>query len=99
MERGREASPRRAGGRHLRRKRSSAAALGREAAVHRRGWPERLHLALRCRADKEINAGASQPLECVLMRSDKEAVVVNITDASPSRTGGGLLGRAHPLNP
>ena len=83
MERGREASPRRTGERHLRRKRSSADALGREAAVHRRGRPELLHLAPRCRADKEINADASQPLECVLVRSDKEAVVVNITDVEP----------------
>ena len=32
---------------------------------------------------QEINAGASQPLECVLVRSDNEAVVVNITDVEP----------------
>ena len=35
---------------------------------------------------KEINADASQPLEClecVLVRSDNEAVVVNITDVEP----------------
>jgi uncharacterized RmlC-like cupin family protein len=33
--------------------------------------------------DKEINAGASQSLERVLVRSDNEAVVVNITDVEP----------------
>ena len=31
----------------------------------------------------EINADANQPLECVLVRSDNEAVVVNITDVEP----------------
>jgi uncharacterized RmlC-like cupin family protein len=30
---------------------------------------------------QEINADPSQTLECVLVRSDNEAVVVNITDA------------------
>ena len=32
---------------------------------------------------QEINADPSQTLECVLMRSDNEAVVVNITDVEP----------------
>ena len=32
---------------------------------------------------QEINADPSQPLECVLVRSDNEAVVVNITDVEP----------------
>jgi uncharacterized RmlC-like cupin family protein len=32
---------------------------------------------------QEINAGPSQTLECVLVRSDNEAVVVNITDVEP----------------
>ncbi len=32
---------------------------------------------------QEINADPSQPLECVLVRSDNEAVVVNITDVDP----------------
>ena len=33
---------------------------------------------------KEINTGPSQTLECVLVRSDNEAVVVNITDIEPA---------------
>jgi uncharacterized RmlC-like cupin family protein len=32
---------------------------------------------------QEINADPSQSLECVLVRSDNEAVVVNITDVEP----------------
>lgn len=32
---------------------------------------------------QEINADPSEPLQCVLMRSDNEAVVVNITDVEP----------------
>ena len=32
---------------------------------------------------QEINADPSQPLECVLVRSDNEAVVVNVTDVEP----------------
>ena len=33
---------------------------------------------------QEINADPSQPLDCVLVRSDNEAVVVNITDVEPA---------------
>ena len=32
---------------------------------------------------QEINASTDQPLQCVLVRSDNEAVVVNITDLEP----------------
>lgn len=32
---------------------------------------------------QEINADPEHPLECVLVRSDNEAVVVNITDVEP----------------
>ncbi|MGA0594411.1 cupin domain-containing protein [Enterovirga sp. CN4-39] len=32
---------------------------------------------------QEINASTDEPLECVLVRSDNEAVVVNITDVEP----------------
>jgi uncharacterized RmlC-like cupin family protein len=32
---------------------------------------------------QEINANPNEPLECVLVRSDNEAVVVNITDVDP----------------
>src|ERR1700709_714567 len=32
---------------------------------------------------QEINAAPDQPLECVLVRSDNEAVVVNIPDVDP----------------
>ena len=32
---------------------------------------------------QEINADPANPLECVLVRSDNEAVVVNITDVEP----------------
>jgi uncharacterized RmlC-like cupin family protein len=33
---------------------------------------------------QEINADPDNPLECVLVRSDNEAVVVNITDIEPA---------------
>jgi uncharacterized RmlC-like cupin family protein len=33
---------------------------------------------------QEINADSENPLECVLVRSDNEAVVVNITDVDPA---------------
>ena len=49
---------------------------------------------------KEINTGPSHTLECALVRSDNEAVVVNITDIEPAeKIGGGLLGRSDPLTP
>ncbi len=32
---------------------------------------------------QEINASTGEPLHCVLVRSDNEAVVVNITDVEP----------------
>jgi uncharacterized RmlC-like cupin family protein len=32
---------------------------------------------------QEINADPANPLECVLVRSDNEAVVVNIDDIEP----------------
>ena len=32
---------------------------------------------------QEINASTDEPLHCVLVRSDNEAVVVNITDVDP----------------
>jgi uncharacterized RmlC-like cupin family protein len=32
---------------------------------------------------QEINASPDEPVECVLVRSDNEAVVVNITDVDP----------------
>src|SRR6187397_2069304 len=32
---------------------------------------------------QEINASPDEPLECVLVRSDNEAIVVNITDVDP----------------
>jgi uncharacterized RmlC-like cupin family protein len=32
---------------------------------------------------QEINASTDEPLECVLVRSDNEAVVVHITDVEP----------------
>ena len=32
---------------------------------------------------QEINASADEPLECVLVRSDNEAVVVNIPNIDP----------------
>jgi uncharacterized RmlC-like cupin family protein len=32
---------------------------------------------------QEINADPAQPLECVLVRSDNEAVVVDITNVEP----------------
>jgi uncharacterized RmlC-like cupin family protein len=35
---------------------------------------------------QEINASPDEPLECVLVRSDNEAVVVNIPDIAPVET-------------
>ena len=35
---------------------------------------------------QEINANPEEPLECVLVRSDNEAIVVNITDVDPVGT-------------
>jgi uncharacterized RmlC-like cupin family protein len=32
---------------------------------------------------QEINASPDEPLECVLVRSDNEAVVVNLPDVEP----------------
>ena len=43
----------------------------------------RLHLVPPYVPHQEINADPSQPLECVLVRSDNEAVVVNIMDVEP----------------
>ena len=46
---------------------------------------------------QEINANPDNPLECVLVRSDNEAVVVNITDVDPVEAArDGLLGRPDP---
>jgi hypothetical protein len=33
--------------------------------------------------DQEVNANPNETRECVLVRSDNEAVVVNITDVDP----------------
>ena len=39
---------------------------------------------------QEINADPAEPLECVLVRSDQEAVVVNIPDIEPVETPEGV---------
>jgi uncharacterized RmlC-like cupin family protein len=57
-------------------------------------WGERLEFVAEAKAGdfifippyvphQEINADPDRPLECVLVRSDNEAVVVNITDVEP----------------
>lgn len=36
-----------------------------------------------CSQHQEINASADEKLECVLMRSDSEAVAINLPDVVP----------------
>ena len=65
-------------------KRLGANALGGAAGVHGRGGPGGLHLLRRCYVPhQEINALPGDPLECVVVRSDQEAVVVNL-DIAPA---------------
>ena len=45
---------------------------------------------------QEINASDDEPLECVLVRSGGEAVVVNLDIAAVEQPTGGGLGRLHP---
>src|SRR5262245_39828368 len=42
---------------------------------------------------QEINASSSEPLECVVVRSDNEAVVVNL-DIEPAEKPRGLMDRS-----
>jgi len=57
-------------------------ALGRQAAVHRRGGPGDFIYVPPYVPHQEINASETEPLECVLVRSDNEAVAINI-DITP----------------
>ena len=43
---------------------------------------------------QEINAAPDEPLECVLVRSDQEAVVVNLDIPVGREAGGRVLGRS-----
>ena len=45
---------------------------------------------------QEINASTDEPLECVLVRSDNEAVVVNLDIAAGGEARRGPLGRPDP---
>ena len=45
---------------------------------------------------QEINASPDEPLECVLVRSDNEAVVVNLDIAAGGAARAGSLGRSDP---
>ena len=45
---------------------------------------------------QEINASADEPLECVLVRSDQEAVVVNLAIEPVEKPEVGPVGRSHP---
>jgi len=63
---------------HLRRQGQGADALGRAVAVHRRSRPGRFHFRSTLCAASEINASRDEVLECVLVRSDGEAVAINL---------------------
>ena len=45
---------------------------------------------------QEINASDTEPLECVLVRSDNEAVAINIDIEPAEKVGDGVLGRSDP---
>ena len=45
---------------------------------------------------QEINASDDEPLECVLVRSGQEPVVVNLDIAAGREARGGALGRPDP---
>ena len=53
-------------------------ALGRPSGVHGGGRDGRLHLRPPYVPHQEINASPTEVLECVLCRSDGEAVAVNL---------------------
>ena len=74
----RRASSRRARKRHLCGARQGAHALGRASGIRRRSRPRRLHLRAALRAASGDQRQLDQPLECVVIRSDNEAVVVNL---------------------
>ena len=74
------ASSRRIGERHLRREGSSAHALGARLQFVAEAGPGDFIFVPPYVPHQEINADPSQALECVLVRSDNEAVVVNIID-------------------
>ena len=71
---------------HLRRARAGADALGRAARVRRRGRARATSSSCRptCPTRRSTPLTA-EPLECVLVRSDQEAVVVNL-DIEPAET-------------
>jgi hypothetical protein len=66
---------------------SCAAAPGCAGAIGSNSWPRPVQaISSMCRPyvpHQEINANPDEVLECVLVRSDNEAVVVNITDVDP----------------
>jgi len=45
---------------------------------------------------QEINASSSEPLECVVVRSDNEAVVVNLDIEPAEKPDGDLMDRSYP---
>ncbi len=45
---------------------------------------------------QEINASDTEPLECVLVRSDNEAVAINIDIEPAEKPEDGVLGRSDP---
>ena len=63
---------------HLRREGQGADALGRASAVHRGSRARRFHFVPPYVPHQEINASRDEVLECVLVRSDGQAVAVNL---------------------
>ena len=90
------APPRRARKRYLRAARQCPHALGRTARVHGGAGPGDFIYVPPFVPHQEINASPEEPLECVLVRSDNEAVVVNIPVWTRSSSRRGVLGRPHP---
>ncbi len=74
----RRASPRRARKRDLCGARAGADALGRAAEFTAEAGPGDFIFVPPYVPHQEMNASADEPLECVLVRSDNEAVVVNL---------------------
>ena len=74
----RRAPPRLSRERDLRRARQGPHALGRAARIVAEAEPGDFIYVPPYVPHQEINASTEEPLECVLVRSDNEAVVVNL---------------------
>ena len=93
----RRAPPRAGRERDLRGEGQGAHALGREAGIHRRGGPRAISSGCRpsCRTRRSMRARA-KTLECVLLRSGQQPVVVNLDIPVVEKPEEVLLGGQHP---